>query len=234
MSYSQHYADKSPSEVVEHQRARARARYEAKRQQPGGEGVEMSPARPDTDSSTLGQKIPPNKDPAPASVQEQEHAIAQVPTLAQEQAARDAVRTEPITDCDIEQDQVSALDRIHDLVAAMAGFVTTHSLEATEAWKELERDYGPIKPEEAPLVVPIIGLDDPPSVQKAKVIRKLPGNKWMVRPFKLSKAPEGVLFLRGQEWVRESWTVFVIPNPFESQGGYRLHGEYNRYGDRLK
>lgn len=141
---------------------------------------------------------------------------------------------EPISDSDIEQDQISALDRIHDLVASMTGFVTTHSPEATSAWKELERDFGPIKPEEAPLVVPIIGLDDPPSVQKGKVIRKLPGNKWVVRPYKLSKAPEGVLYLKGREFVKEGWVIFVVPNPFEQQGGYVLHGEYNRYGDRLK
>lgn len=278
MSYSRHYGENTPEQIIERKREQARLRYETSKSQldtrapatttpapvscadtreTGGEGVEISPGPADTDPFTSSEKIPPNdpgqspglalsQNPGPSSSQSPALALDETPVLTEEKAsvcdeALDTVQeklvdeAKVVPDSEPAEDQVQALARIHDLVAIMSTFVTTHTPEATAAWKELERDFGPVVPE--PEAIPnlqLVGVDDPPSTQKARVIRKLPGNKWLVRPYKLSRAPEGILFLKGREYVKLDWIVWVTPNPFEQQGGYVLQGEYNRYGDRLR
>lgn len=247
MSYIRYYPGLTPEQIVDARRTRARARYEA-RTRPGGEGVRPEAGPQKHDDFTLAEKIPP-KDSSPSlslspSPEEPGSSSAPGPVVGSTKVEDEVKVFSGVPDsggwegsvpqATPEEDQVQALERIHDLIAQMQTFVTTHSQWAQEAWEELQRDFGPVEVDEVELAQPMVGIDDPPEVQKSRVIRKLPGNKWVVRPYKLSKAPEGMLFLKGNQFVKMDWVIWVKPNPYEQQGGYVLHGEYNRYGDRLK
>ena len=79
--------------------------------------------------------------------------------------------------------------------------------------------------------------DDPQSVRKAEVTRSYLNKRlWGINVLSASGRPgdNANLWVGVKTLVKIGWTVYVKPNPSASEEGYVLHGEYNRYGDRLK
>ena len=117
---------------------------------------------------------------------------------------------------------------------------------ATQEWKDLDGELGSKGPggaeaekpvEDLPKAIPDSFPGDPPAVVRGKIVKSY-----------LNKRLFGVCILSAQGrmgdtrnlWVgtrtmvKVGWTMYMKPNPSPSEEGYVLHGEYNRYGDRLR
>lgn len=242
-------------EMVEAQRARHRARYEASKL--GGEGVRPGTALADPNPTTPAQENAPKQPLAQGQEQYQPPAYEELTGLVTEAcdvskqgsgAGSDegagvslSILAPAREGVDVRDDHPDAYKlritaRLKRLVRAMHGQVQLYTPEAKEAWEELVYNYGEITPPEPVLTQPAlpIGWDDPSMVWKGKVIKALGRNKWLFKPFKLSLRPEAALHVKNSTLMKAGWTVWTQDNPYTDQGGYVLFGEYNRYGERMK
>lgn len=106
-------------------------------------------------------------------------------------------------------------------------------------WAALEAELGGPVPEAPvavlPPAIPEKFPDDPKNVLRAVVWRKAFNVKlWLVRIELHSGQVEADLWVRPGLLLKPGWRVYVRPNADPGQGGYVLHGEYNRYGERLR
>lgn len=90
----------------------------------------------------------------------------------------------------------------------------------------------------APVLPPAIPLsfpDDPKNVLRATVLRHFTNIRlWSIDVELHSGTVRAELWAVPGALLKPGWRVWVKPNPDPGRGGWVLHGEYNRYGDRLR
>lgn len=111
----------------------------------------------------------------------------------------------------------------------------------TDEWRALDEALSPApveSPVEAlPKAIPDSFPDDPPAVVRGKVVKSYLNRRlWGVCILTASGRPGDIrnLWVRQRTLMKVGWTVYAKPNPSTSEEGYVLHGEYNRFGDRLR